>query len=250
MRDRFYIYTKYKKQIEGLSYEQKGILFDAILAYMSDESIPEMDVLTQFAFNFIKVDLDENTERYEEKCRVNAANGAKGGRPKKTEESEESEKSEKSERFLENQTVSEKRTVFEKANASEKSRLMDQIDPIDTIDKIDKIDKDIKEKDVSKDTSKKKRFIKPTVEEVRAYCLEKCINVDAESFIDHYESNGWMIGKSPMKDWKACVRKWGRNTEQRNTQSKPQNRFNNFQNSIPFDIAAIEQIKLAQARDG
>lgn len=54
------------------------------------------------------------------------------------------------------------------------------------------------------------RFIKPTVEEVRAYCQERNNNVDAERFVDYYEANGWKVGKSSMKDWKATVRNWER----------------------------------------
>lgn len=55
------------------------------------------------------------------------------------------------------------------------------------------------------------RFIPPTVEDVREYCLERCNNVDAQHFVDHYTSNGWKVGKNPMKDWKATVRTWERN---------------------------------------
>lgn len=56
-----------------------------------------------------------------------------------------------------------------------------------------------------------KRFVKPTVEEVRAYCKERNNNVDAEKFISHYDSNGWKVGKTPMKDWKSAVRTWEKN---------------------------------------
>lgn len=53
-----------------------------------------------------------------------------------------------------------------------------------------------------------KRFVKPTVEEVAAYCKERKNNVDPQRFIDFYESKGWKVGNQPMKDWKACVRTW------------------------------------------
>lgn len=53
-----------------------------------------------------------------------------------------------------------------------------------------------------------KRFIKPTLEEVAAYCKERKNNVDPQRFIDFYESKGWKVGNQPMKDWKACVRTW------------------------------------------
>lgn len=59
-----------------------------------------------------------------------------------------------------------------------------------------------------KNTGKQKRFIPPTVEDVRAYCEQRGNGVDPERFIDFYESKGWVVGKSPMKDWKAAVRTW------------------------------------------
>lgn len=52
------------------------------------------------------------------------------------------------------------------------------------------------------------RFTPPTVEEVQAYCWERKNSVDAQRFMDHYTSNGWLVGKNPMKDWRAAVRTW------------------------------------------
>ncbi len=53
-----------------------------------------------------------------------------------------------------------------------------------------------------------KKFQKPTVEEVKKYCEERKNGVNAEKFVDYYDSIGWLVGKKPMKDWKACVRTW------------------------------------------
>ncbi|MDD6477061.1 MAG: hypothetical protein PUF69_04940 [Eubacteriales bacterium] len=55
------------------------------------------------------------------------------------------------------------------------------------------------------------KFTKPTLQEVKAYCIERKNDVDPERFIDFYESNGWMVGKNRMKDWRAAVRNWERN---------------------------------------
>lgn len=54
-------------------------------------------------------------------------------------------------------------------------------------------------------------FKKPTLEEVQNYCQERGNRVNAQAFLDHYEANGWKVGKAPMKDWKATVRNWERN---------------------------------------
>ena len=60
-----------------------------------------------------------------------------------------------------------------------------------------------------------KRFSPPTTEEVKAYCLERNNSVDAETFVDYYQSKGWMIGKNHMKDWKAAVRTWENKDKQK-----------------------------------
>ena len=57
----------------------------------------------------------------------------------------------------------------------------------------------------------KERFKKPTLEEVETYCKERNNGINAQNFIDFYESKDWMIGKNKMKDWKACIRTWERN---------------------------------------
>ena len=78
---------------------------------------------------------------------------------------------------------------------------------IHSIDK-NSIDKNrIKEKEIYKE---KERFKKPTLQEVSTYCLERQNNVNPQRFLDYYESKGWVVGKSPMKDWKAAIRTWER----------------------------------------
>ena len=54
-------------------------------------------------------------------------------------------------------------------------------------------------------------FIPPSLEEVKAYCKERENRVDPERFIAFYTSNGWKVGKNPMKNWKAAVINWEKN---------------------------------------
>ena len=62
----------------------------------------------------------------------------------------------------------------------------------------------------------RKRFEKPSLADVQAYCAERGNTVDAQKFVDYYEANGWRVGKNPMKDWRAAVRTWERNNQQVN----------------------------------
>jgi hypothetical protein len=79
-----------------------------------------------------------------------------------------------------------------------------------TTNKNDKNDKNKEKKGV-------KRFTPPSLDELKAYILEKQYDIDGEYFINFYESKGWMIGKNKMKDWKATVRGWqARNKKEAN----------------------------------
>ena len=77
----------------------------------------------------------------------------------------------------------------------------------------DRIGKDSIGEDSINKKSARTRFVHPSVEEVAEYIREKGYSVDAEAFIDYYESNGWKVGRQSMKDWKAAVRTWERRKE-------------------------------------
>ena len=70
--------------------------------------------------------------------------------------------------------------------------------------------------EIQQEKPKRKNFVKPTVEEIAAFCKEKKININVNKFFLHYESNGWHVGKSPMKSWKAAVQKWAENNYDNN----------------------------------
>ena len=55
---------------------------------------------------------------------------------------------------------------------------------------------------------KSRAFIPPTIEEVKEYCKERKNSVNVVQWMAHYESNGWLVGKNKMKDWRAAVRTW------------------------------------------
>ena len=86
------------------------------------------------------------------------------------------------------------------------------------------INKNIEKENKKRDTinkllyleKKQRNFIKPTIDEIRQYIYERNSSIDAECFYNYYESNGWKVGRNPMKDWKACIRTWERNDILRN----------------------------------
>ena len=69
---------------------------------------------------------------------------------------------------------------------------------------------------------------KPTVEEIKQYCLQRNNGIDAEQFFDFYESKNWYVGKNKMKNWQAAIRTW----EKRKTKtSKIDAQLDNYNNA-------------------
>lgn len=115
----------------------------------------------------------------------------------------------------------------------------------------------IKEKDISIsndiDISKKKekkitlsknktvgnKFIQPTVREVVLYCQEANIDIDANLFVDFYESKGWRVGSATMKDWKAAVRNWARRDNHLASQKQTKNNKVSYEYGS-FDLSDLE----------
>jgi hypothetical protein len=72
--------------------------------------------------------------------------------------------------------------------------------------------------------TKSKNFVKPTIDEIQVYCKARRNNVDAQKFLDYYESKGWVVGKnSKMKSWKAAIRTWEGNSYNNSSNSRTGN---------------------------
>lgn len=112
-----------------------------------------------------------------------------------------------------------------------------ELEPQDRLGK-DSIDKDSIEVCVQQEVDnqpqppKKKqttRFVPPTAEEVRQYCIENNYSLDAQRFVDFYECKGWMVGKNKMKNWKAAVRTWVRKDQEGVKKDEPREKSHSVQ---------------------
>lgn len=212
MKDSFVLYTKYLDNIQALSMEQRGMLFTSLMLYASGQEPEEMDPVTAMAFSFIKSQMDKDIEKYNETCAKRSEAGKLGGRPKKQEEAK------KANGFSENQ---------KKQGKAKKADNEYEYD---------------NDNDLLKENTKRKVFSTPTVDDVRAYCLERNNKVDPQQFVDFYESKGWMIGKNKMKDWKAAVRTWERSeTKTRQGETAKLTKDNNNFERRRYDMDALER---------
>lgn len=211
----FVLYTEYLRHIQKMNMEQRGELFTAILCYAAGESVPELDAAADMAFSFIRERMDRDNAAYMEKVEKRREAGKLGGRPKADGFSERQEKAKKANGF------------FEKQNNPDTDSVLDTV-PV------------IKKESIEKSS----RFSPPTRQDVAEYCAEKGFSdLDIERFIDYYTSNGWMVGKSKMKDWKAAVRNWARAGKAPKPNNTRGNKFTNF-DQRQYDYAAMERALL------
>ena len=185
-KNSFVLPTRLNDVVAKLSDKQAGVLFKGILNYATNGTVANFeDGAVIIAFTFVKQDMDYTAKKYVDTCNRRAENGRLGGLAKVANAS-------KSKQML--------------ANAS-KAKHNDYEYEYDNDDDNTKKENLVKEKTLSK-------FIKPTVEQVSAYCQSRNNGIDAQQFVDFYESKGWKVGNSPMKDWQAAVRNWERRNKQ------------------------------------
>ena len=94
------------------------------------------------------------------------------------------------------------------------------------------------EQEIQQEKPKRKNFVKPTVEEIAAFCKEKKYTVSAQQFFNYYESNGWKIGRNAMKSWQAAVQNW--NTRDKANKKATGTMWSN--NSTDADTAGYEDL--------
>ena len=194
-----------------MSMEQRGELFTAILCYAAGEPVLDLDAAADMAFSFIRERMDRDNAAYMEKVEKRREAGKLGGRPKANGFSEKQEKAKKANGF------------------SEKQNNPDTVPVTDTVSVFEKESKE-----------KSMRFSPPTRQNVAEYCAEKGYSgFDVERFLDYYTSNGWMVGKNKMRDWKAAVRNWARAGTAPKPKNTSGNKFNNF-SQRDYDYDALE----------
>ena len=191
-KNSFVMYDNWSTLLCGLPDEEAGKLIKAICAYKLGMQDGISDPVTAAMFNMIKDKLDEDAESYVETCKRRAENGKKGA-----------------EKRWNNGKEKQKIANAISAMAND-SKIWQNMADTDTDTDTDNDINNIKEKESKKKSADKphRSFVPPTVEEVRDYCQERNNGIDAQSFVDFYDSKGWFVGKNKMKDWRAAVRTW------------------------------------------
>lgn len=200
----FILFKDYGDYMKMLSMEDRGVLLTAIFAYQNGEELPEMEGATAMLFSVIRKQFDRNEEAYKDMCQKRSEAGKQGGRPKTNAFSENDDDDEESKEKQKKQMVfSESKEKQTKAKKAYNEPDKDTDTEPDTEPEKDSVKGEY-------EGGNGKRFQRPELEEVAEYCAERGNSVDPQAFMDFYTSNGWKVGKNPMKDWRAAVRTWER----------------------------------------
>lgn len=181
MADKFTFFASYYEAIAELDDKTRLKVYDMICRYaLYGEIIESENPIEKSLFTIIKPFIDSSEKR--------RSGGRKGGLSKK-----QSKIQEDNQGSLQGSLQNDDKVAFEN-DASNKNMNMNKN----------------KNKNKNKNMKENKRggFSPPTLSEVQAYCKERNNNVDAETFVNFYQSKDWYVGKNKMKDWKAAVRTW------------------------------------------
>lgn len=192
-KNSFVLQTRLNAIVTKLSDKQAGILFKSILNYAENGIKANFeDGMVDVVFEMVRQDIDYNNRKYEETCVRNSSNGKKGGAPKGNHNAQKQPKT----------------TDRLKNNPKQPKTTENKHNDVDNDVDVD-VDNDVDNDVVVSKPNQQKRFVKPTVAEIEAYCKEKGYhNINAEYYYNYNEARGWMLGKNHMKNWKANLATW------------------------------------------
>lgn len=213
-RQAMFVRHNFIVNLKELSMAERGRLFTAMLEYSIDGKTPELGGNERFIWPAAKLMIDDDTVAYQKIVEQRQAAAR--------------------ERWSTDAGACESMRLD--ARACEDMREMQYINTTPTIN----INTNSYKETLSKEREKK-RFVPPSLDEVTAYCAERNNTVDPEGFIAFYTSNGWKVGKNPMKDWKAAVRSWEQRDRKeaiKQAKKKKPGRFDVLNEAIRKEMAA------------
>lgn len=202
MRDSFIFYRSFYEAIRDLPADVQAAIYTAIMEYsLYGIEAANLKPIAKSVFILIKPQIDANKQRFE--------NGKKGGRPRTKSANEEActkpNQSQTKAKANENVNVNANVNDNDNDNVNENNNNT----PIAISD------------EAPSATKSKARFREPSLDEVANYCQQRQNNINPQRFVDHYQANGWMVGKNKMKNWKAAVRSWENNAISQHNKTPP-----------------------------
>lgn len=199
------IFADQAEELNLLDDAARGRFVSALLAYATQGIVPELTGEERFLWPSFRRTIDAAIA----KAAAQSENGKKGGSQPKPAKAKQSQLK-----------PTQANLSQAKANVSQTAYIQEQ----------EQDQEHIQEHSICVEGTKapnaraRTRFTPPTPEEVDTYCRESGYKVDGQRFCDFYASKGWVVGKNPMKDWKAAVRNWATRDNQTGSSPPPAQR--------------------------
>lgn len=214
MKKSFVIHKDSLCILDRLSDEQAGKLFKAIRDIQNGIE-PTDDILIQIALEPFVHQFKRDDTKWQSIADRNSINGAKGGRPRQHTDNEQTQINPKN-------PVGYSETQITQANPSEPKKAV-------SVSVSGSVSDSVSECIVEQSSPKPKQntLPQPAQGDILAYMIEytksknqsfakSYIETESAKMFNYYESKGWIVGKSPMKNWKAAARNWLLNSQNSN----------------------------------
>ena len=215
-RDSFVFYRSFRDALSDLPSDGRARLFMAIADYSLDGIEPSLDGIGLTIWKLIRPNLNASRTRFE--------NGCKGGAPIGNTNAKKTYPNNRNSTEIQpniNQETSnkdmDKDEEGDKDKDKEEKEDMDNGVSFDTSQPITPI---IEFEEVKPTNPKRTKFTPPSLLDVLVYTNENDLETDGEAFFYFYESNGWRVGRNPMKDWKMALKRWAREDAKKRNQQK------------------------------
>ena len=182
------VFTDFLDAMAPLTDEEAGRLYRAMLQYAANGTEQELSGNERYLWVIARQNMDREAEAYENMVEARREAGRRSGKVRREQKEQTGTKTNKT-----NQDK-DKEKDNDKDKDKDKEREYGGFAPVSAAV-----------------AASRARSVPPSLEEIDSYCRERGNQVNARRFMDFYTSNGWRIGKVPMKDWKAAVRSWETN---------------------------------------
>jgi len=255
------VFFNWVEMTRSLSHEEKGRLVDAMVLYArGDDYEAGLEGNERFQFPFFQDMIDRSQALSGKRASAGAAGGAARAAESKRGAVAVASAGEAGDGIV--GEVGEEEAVLETDGAGEVNEgrsltgegRAKQSQATSTEEEKEEEEEEEEEKEKEEDReserprarARARRFTPPTVEEVMDYSDSMGYGgFDAHRFVDYYVANGWQVGRSPMRDWKASVRNWRRRDEEKGVSAHAERREPTdeelFAGLSPEDIALLEQ---------
>ena len=202
MKKSFIVHLDSLEILDELSDDQAGKLLKAFRDFHR-EIDPKLDSIMRIVFVPFKLQFNRDNEKYEGTVVRNSLNGSKGGRPKKPTKTKEKQENPVGSFGFDNNPLKAKKADSDSDSVSDSKN--DSESDSDNENGLMVLSAKVP----------KPKFIKPSIQEISLYIQSKepMANKDliiqfSEKFWNFYESNGWKVGKNPMKSWQSAIGTW------------------------------------------